>query len=256
MANPVWGLLAKSQDDAEKIEEAISRLIAEHEADPNAHLGVGESLETHRATDILDHVPGCVLADKWTMSEFDFTTLFENLGRFFLVGSYDNYWPGVGLYSEGSGAIKKSSIEADLESNGFNFDTSKEMLMQISLYTDISSDCKVAVFLGRTYSDEYLRGMGVEIVGNTARFYLGKTDGTSPVYLTWPGFEQGVNYIVRIHNVPSQNKVNFYVNGSLIGYLVWPAQWSYGCGWKGYIYDTTGGSNTLMIRSLYLSFSP
>ncbi len=33
MADPVWGLLQKAQDDPETIEEAIVRLIGEHEAD-------------------------------------------------------------------------------------------------------------------------------------------------------------------------------------------------------------------------------
>jgi len=44
MAEPVWGLLPKAQDDAETIEQAIARLIAEHETDSGAHTGIGESI--------------------------------------------------------------------------------------------------------------------------------------------------------------------------------------------------------------------
>jgi len=47
MANPVWGLLAKAQDDDETIEEAIARLIDEHNEDEESHLGSGQSLQSH-----------------------------------------------------------------------------------------------------------------------------------------------------------------------------------------------------------------
>jgi len=64
MANPVWGQLEKAQDDAETIEEAVARLIAEHEADAGAHTGTGESLETHKTQETVDHPAGSVVADK------------------------------------------------------------------------------------------------------------------------------------------------------------------------------------------------
>ena len=64
MANPVWGLLLKSQIDAEKIEEAIARLIAAHEADEEAHLGTGQSLQSHKASEIIDHLAESIVEDK------------------------------------------------------------------------------------------------------------------------------------------------------------------------------------------------
>jgi len=65
MSTEVWGNLPKSQDDPELIEGAINRLISAHEADPDAHLGPGESLETHRQNEVLDHPAQSVLADKF-----------------------------------------------------------------------------------------------------------------------------------------------------------------------------------------------
>ena len=59
-----WGMMAKNQIDPEKIEEAITRLIAKHEADPEAHLGAGESLQSHRASEIIDHVAESIVEDK------------------------------------------------------------------------------------------------------------------------------------------------------------------------------------------------
>ena len=64
MALPVWGNLAKSQIDAETIEEAIARLIQAHEDDPNAHIEAGESLQSHKAAEIIDHVIDSIIDDK------------------------------------------------------------------------------------------------------------------------------------------------------------------------------------------------
>lgn len=64
MALPVWGNLAKSQIDNETIEEAIARLIQAHEDDSNAHVEVGESLYSHKAAAIIDHLVSSIIADK------------------------------------------------------------------------------------------------------------------------------------------------------------------------------------------------
>lgn len=251
-----WGQMTKAQDDDTSIDTAIANAIAEHEADPESHMGARESIENHRVNEILDHPVGSALADKWTMSEFEFSTSFENLAPFFMTGSYDNYWPGVALYTDGAGAVKKSAIVADLESNGFTFDTSKEMLMQFVFNFDDDNVSTLAIFLGRTNADEYLRGMGLKIVNDVANFYTGKTDGTNPNYLSWPTFTRGVSYVVRIHNVPSEGVVKVYINGELLGTLVWPSSWSWGMAWKAYVYDNNGTGSVVRISSLFLAVEP
>lgn len=60
-----WGTTPKSQTDNETVEGAINRLIAAHEADPDAHLGMGESLQSHRASEIIDHEARSIVADKF-----------------------------------------------------------------------------------------------------------------------------------------------------------------------------------------------
>lgn len=64
MALPVWGNLEKSQIDNETIEEAIARLIQAHEDDPNAHVETGESLHSHKAAAIIDHLALSIVTDK------------------------------------------------------------------------------------------------------------------------------------------------------------------------------------------------
>jgi hypothetical protein len=83
-----WGQLAKSQDDPEKVEEAIARMISEHNADPEAHLGEGGSLRSHKMAEIIDHLARSVVRDKlleyqtWKLS-------FES------IDGYSKYLPGT-----------------------------------------------------------------------------------------------------------------------------------------------------------------
>ena len=64
MAIPNWGMLTKSQTDPETIEEAIARLIQQHNEDEEAHLGPGQSLQSHKASEIIDHLAASIIADK------------------------------------------------------------------------------------------------------------------------------------------------------------------------------------------------
>ncbi len=65
----VWGMLPKSQIDSETIEGAINRLILVHEQDEESHLGTGESLQSHKASEIIDHLASSIIADKIKLNE-------------------------------------------------------------------------------------------------------------------------------------------------------------------------------------------
>jgi len=89
MADPTWGMLAKALDDAQTINEAITEAIAAHEADSNAHLGAGESLETHRAGEVIDHPAESIVPDKIIKtfySEQIIAASFQSLDAFTAVG--------------------------------------------------------------------------------------------------------------------------------------------------------------------------
>lgn len=93
MSVETWGQMAKSADDAEKVEQAISRLIAEHEADPSAHLGAGESLEAHRANEIIDHPAGSVVSDKISFNDYILQMPFISLDGFQSGGMVNVIFP-------------------------------------------------------------------------------------------------------------------------------------------------------------------
>lgn len=65
MANPyIWGDLARSINDNTTIDAAIGEAIEAHLDDPDAHLDVTGSLQSHRAAEIIDHVAESVVNDK------------------------------------------------------------------------------------------------------------------------------------------------------------------------------------------------
>lgn len=65
MANPyVWAGLDRALNDSTKIDEAIGEAVAAHNDDPDAHLGPSQALESHRASEIIDHRAESIVNDK------------------------------------------------------------------------------------------------------------------------------------------------------------------------------------------------
>ena len=91
MSEVTWGLLAKSLEDPETIEEAIDRIVAAHNDDESAHLEAGQSLQSHKASEIIDHAVASIVADKISGTEGLIFHSFESL---------DNYQKsGAGIYN-------------------------------------------------------------------------------------------------------------------------------------------------------------
>lgn len=64
MANYIWGDLDRAVNDGTKIDQAIEVAIAAHNDDPESHLGADQSLQSHRAAEIIDHLAESVVNDK------------------------------------------------------------------------------------------------------------------------------------------------------------------------------------------------
>lgn len=60
----IWGNLSKTNSDSTLIDEAIGAAVASHNNNPDAHLGTGQALQSHRAADIIDHLAESVVNDK------------------------------------------------------------------------------------------------------------------------------------------------------------------------------------------------
>lgn len=102
MATINWGLLNKSQVDSQTIEQVIDAKIAAHEADPASHLGVGESLQSHKASEIIDHVAESIVTDK--IRSFDVTDDKFAFDRLTIESDFSSILADV-VYCSGSGVL-------------------------------------------------------------------------------------------------------------------------------------------------------
>ncbi len=74
-----WGLLEKSQVDDEKIEEAIDRIVGNHNDNEDAHLAAGQALQSHKASEIIDHAARSVVRDKLDFDRFTIDEHFSTI---------------------------------------------------------------------------------------------------------------------------------------------------------------------------------
>ena len=214
-----WGLIPKGQTDPETIEEAIARMIADHEADPTAHLGENEAIEVHRKNEILDHVKGSVLADKWTMNEIEFTTNFENLSAFSLDGTTTLGFPGVQILPDGTGDANKGMVAINFETGALIVSYGYDFLFQWTMCCNNNSGTKniVGYAVGHGAFNKY--GFGIEITNTVKRFYCSKNYGADFNYLNFPDFTADQTYVYRMQYIASESVIECYIDGSLIGTL-------------------------------------
>ena len=101
MALETWGDKPKSQVDNTLIDAEIDAKIQDHDDDPDSHLDAGQALQSHKASEIIDHIVGSVLADKLTMTEISGTTFFESLDMWDKEGNIAiDLFPGLRLNPE------------------------------------------------------------------------------------------------------------------------------------------------------------
>ena len=107
MSIPTWGMLEKSQEDNETIEEAIARLITAHLADSNAHLGAGESLTSHRASEIIDHLALSIVEDKIAERNVTIDHL-EDFGSMWRLSLPLETLDGWSIYTSGGATVQNN----------------------------------------------------------------------------------------------------------------------------------------------------
>jgi hypothetical protein len=217
-----WGLMTKAQDDATTIQQAIDAAISAHEVDPESHMGEGESIENHRTNDILDHPLGSVLADKITQTELLFTTTFDVSSIYYQHGTPTFIFPGFQISPTGNGFSNREAVAVEGESGQMTLSFNYDFLMQFAFSAEIGIHTTFRAECGFSLASETETGVGLEIIGNTARFYVAKEDGSSKSYLSWPSFQWDSYYVIRMQYVASEAKCYFYINGELLGTLIYP----------------------------------
>jgi len=207
MANPVWGQLEKAQDDAETIEEAVARLIAEHEADAGAHTGTGESLETHKSQEVVDHPQGSILPDKKGNADFFIEINYQSLDGFDKYGGTEATGLKAGLYVE-SGVYDSSYINFIPFSTALFGNVAASMMLESAVYFDDANESTGEIsFTGLKFEIENDQVRGVSSVNAGATEYT--TD--------WFTVDMTDLHVLRAIHFVLENKTRFYVDGELIG---------------------------------------
>jgi len=211
MSEPTWGLLAKSAVDPEKIEEAIDRIIDDHNDDPDSHLAAGQALQSHKAAEIIDHVVGSVIADKLTHTENVLRANFESIGAFTTSGSVTlESWGWVRLYVE-DGAVNESYLRGSFEwSNWFVFD--KDYLAQFACSVGVSPNYTVYLAFGAFLDDSSAwYGFGFKLTSSGA---YGFFKCGSNYYLTsLITNDNSLEHVYRVYYDNSDDEVEFFIDG-------------------------------------------
>jgi len=216
-----WGLVPKSQINAETIEAAIIRLIAEHTTDPLSHTGINESLEAHRIEGILDHRAGSVLADKWTMTEFSITDDFRTLTHWQQVGDItNNDWPSLYATVEW-GVTNKSEVYRNIQLPAPYLSTEYDQMFQVTALFDYSTNSFHA-WLGIGLEDELpADGYGYVITSGVLRAVVAKANVRTVSSIL--SIDLNVAHVYRAQLNQLEGKIYFYIDGSEVANIDVPA---------------------------------
>lgn len=215
MSVEVWGLLSKSQDDSETIEEAIDRIVGEHNADPSAHLGSGQSIEVHRTQTDVDHPAGSIAVDKFANAKF-ITTSFESLD------GWSSYTTGTGAIGNNlgnarlsSGATSNSYAEINVTPDGWiGFNMQKAFMWRATLrYSDTDN---FTSYFGAGYliDESDFNGFGFRWTGGNLVAWIG--DFTNLETIAIPNINPYLAHTYEIRYYPSPLLVEFYLDGELV----------------------------------------
>lgn len=251
----VWGLMPKSQDDSETIEEAITRIVTAHNDDNTAHAGTGQSLDVHRQSEVLDHLALSIVADKikngqLSIDKMSYERFFTQLDLSFLndTNYFSNSFGGP-LYGE----ISNNGTLNTWYGGYFGGDQQYNLLGDPTKNPTFRIRC---VITDETHQEAYF-GIGDFLGDSALGFKLDNGvakgvwwDNTATEHLiTFSGVDVSVphNYSVIVDNNVA---VRWLVDGVVVETLSWPATISIAGGNVGvsaYTRHTSAGNNGVLI---------
>jgi len=223
--DPTWEHLAKNAVDAEKIEEAIQRIVEEHNEDSEAHLGEGQSLTSHRASEIIDHLAQSIVADKikyWAEIKVRGTFERDDIHWFTVFESSDGYqknpygsgkaYCSNGIFRLSTGATNNSEARILKDLYGtFDFSWDKHRKARFTVVPQSVSD--VISYIG-TGSQPYVGDrefLGFKIVDNVLYGIVNDSNGENLLDLNVTLVSTAVKRLVYI--LTPGEKIEFFVNG-------------------------------------------
>lgn len=213
MSIETWGDKPESQISARLVLEAIADLITSHEADPDAHLEVGESLQSHKASEIIDHLASSVLRDKLEFDRYSIDCDFQTVDEWLFFGGC---------------AIERIN-ELQIFSSGSIGDIGYSLLTTGDAFQDITSFAKSPNWQVRAYfeqasnfiarlgmfDEDYVSGIGFKIsVGNLYAVWFDEDDVEQTEEIL--SISATTPYLLRFNYDYATSTLKFYVNGALV----------------------------------------
>jgi hypothetical protein len=214
MENPTWGSLEKSQVDPSTIDEEIDTKIQDHLDDPDAHIETGQSLQSHKAAEIIDHVVGSVLADKLTMTEISGTLFFESLDQWNVTGVIDNdVFPGVRIIPEWGYNNECSLKSTPLVPSDF-LSTGYDMLYQTMIRSDDEVDHLNSWF---GYLEDYVSGeYGYGFQIRNGVLYCHYKNDTDSYNFEVEDINLNSDHLYRVQYNATTRIITWYIDGSAV----------------------------------------
>jgi hypothetical protein len=230
MATVIWGLLEKSQTDDEKIEEAINRLIAAHNANESAHLGAGQSLQSHKASEIIDHLVDSIIADKIAPREvpldkldfdrFIFLTMFESLSPWYQTktggrGIIELLGPSVHIVS-GNQTNDIASIQLITSPLNVGEDTDPYFAVSVLMPDVAGANAYVWIETSNATGVNAHYGFGFLYDRSDGKLYAYWGNGSAQAMHDTGVTDFGSVLGLKAYYDSTANILNFYVNNSLV----------------------------------------
>lgn len=246
-----WSGLQKSSTDDETIEQAIARLIDDHNSDPTAHTASGESLDLHKNADIIDHPAGSIVADKFSNGDLVVDTHFSNLDGWTVVGTAIAFaHSGLDLGVDTSGP-HTSSLISQMGYVAPFFDSSTDIYFDTYLYYDFATLVDKSYF-GLLYSElSTSDGFGFQV--RSGDLYAHARTGTTTQELLLSSININDPHFYSAVYSNADKTVEFYVDKV----LVYTAIFSTTPSWHDtlipsyYLANPTSGSADLFVNYLY-----
>lgn len=256
MADPVWGLLPKAQDDPQTITEAIAAAIAAHEADPTAHLGDGESLEQHRINGVIDHPQASVLGDKISNIEGLYFLPFESFDNY--NHSTSGFYHSIGgLRFETGGTINTVRyINAPGQYGGNYYNTNKPVTFQFQASLVYDTTQIAYMLAGGNGLESEPPGIGFKVVNGT--LYACETVWGDVDYEEYTTEIEGVDikdtHVYRVQVVPADNEAIFFIDGVQVATMTLHTNSDVGLFmFAFYLKNTSAANRVIGIANVYYS---
>jgi len=213
----VWGMLPKSQDDSETIEQAIVRLIQAHKDDNTAHALTGQSIDVHRKSEVIDHLAGSILADKTSAVQRTVTNALLGVASMTQIGTVSTEGVGVvRLYIE-TPYVNRSAFSAEYSNTGIMLSTALDMYFQTVAWFDTSNTSYKSYFGFLSSELSSAVGFGFNVRSNVLRAHAG--DGTHNTEITCSGIDLTQEHTYRAYYIAGEGQFYFYIDGVLVAQI-------------------------------------